>query len=446
LAFSSKKINAIFIFLIILVFSLSLFLRTTNYKNEPLGKFFLNKKFGVITDAEVMVHPIYVFLLYDNVKPSKHKYLAYHGNGIYPSFPAPMFIIPYSIAKILHVNPLNYLRFLQNFSIFIHFLCCILIYYLIIEFINEKGWKSGLVAFLTTIIYIFNTNSLNSHMNVYWAHQLTQPIYFLLLYLFVKYKSSIGYKSLGGLTFLYPYITWTGYTFNVGLFLYYFVLSMKNRFDKKWLIRMGIVVSASVLAFTVNMLHFMTRISAHDYIYALCVRAGYRSILHYGGLDFWCFFANSLIIDYGVYFILCIILCFILYKTNKSYFTDKKFSFSVIALTCFPLLESVVLLQHDFVYNFGRLKFAVPLMLVFALISYGLIKQGTKWVVFLITGVIIASSVHFYLYSQIYNPKNFPLYKGDCIKCMLQQCGVEKKCQFSLDKINNIRKIRDKIR
>jgi hypothetical protein len=113
-------------------------------------------------------------------------------------------------------------------------------------------------------------------------------------------------------------------------------------------------------------------------------------------------FLIGLATDAGAYIALA--LGFLLAYGRRWWHSSR---WTLITITLFPLLESILLLEHDTVYTFGRLKYFIPLILILALGSYEFLKdaKNKQRSIATLAGLFtIAAIIHIFLFLAIYTP------------------------------------------
>lgn len=437
--FNSKIFNTRNVILfILLLFSVSIVLRLKPLMTQPLGKGFWNYKYQVWTNTEVFCHDIFVMLNYAKYPAKDHLYTSIGATDlhnkrnpelfVYTSFPSLFFIAPYLTARLLHLSPGH--LFFQIFSLCIHLLCSILIYFMTIEFLGRPKTNSSVfLGLCAASVYIFSTNTLHNHMNTYWSHQFLQPFYIFAIFLIAKYRDKISYPWLIAISFFIPLITWTGYWISLAVALYY--LGMKRKgFDVSWW-KISIPCFVPFLAFGVNLLHVLTVLDPKQYFANLFLRASIRSsftLSHYEQNTAQ-LFLQSLLSDYGFYFLLLLILIFSsrLIAKDKFYSLFKeKWSQVLMALVFLvPCFESALLIEHDYVYGFSRLKFIIPLILAISLFANLILESKPRIISYVCLLLLFTSAAysHVRIYKQIHRSS----YKEYTKSTELEQIEVELK-------------------
>lgn len=136
------------------------------------------------------------------------------GDYYYVSYPPFAFIAPYYAIKLTGggFTVFN----LQLFSLLIHFLSAVLLFFLLLELRNKKLSRDVFIpAWLAYLLYLFSAGNLWFHANVYFVDAFMQMFVFLQLYVYLRiWKSDhVSYRSLLALslvTFLAIYTEWLG--------------------------------------------------------------------------------------------------------------------------------------------------------------------------------------------------------------------------------------------
>ncbi len=347
---------------LVLLFALSILIRAPWFNLDYMGQMrYTGERF---TNTEVFSHLNYVFNVYDKYSVQEHLFASYIGpdpsflqsrfipEAIYTSFPPTLFAIPYILFHFLgHHSFLD----MQIFNLAIELICILLIYYLAFLLTKNK-----LISVLGATLYLFMTGTLQNHMNVYWAHQLLQPFFFVSLILFVRRRGLLKWWEALMIGFILSIITWTGVMAVVGFLLYggYKFFKSRNRAYLNYLYMLGGAIGALGLILTQNL--FVTGSNVQGYAHQLTRRAEARSIT--GNVLTMLFnFFRSLFIDCGGTFL---IVGWLALKEKL-----KGFEWEVMFVASFPVLESFVLLEHDTAYGFGRLKWLFPFILLFCILG-----------------------------------------------------------------------------
>ncbi|WP_410641240.1 hypothetical protein [Amycolatopsis sp. lyj-346] len=339
--------------------------------------------------------------VYAEYPASVHKFAAYIGADpkflvnkaapeltVYTSFPPTHFVALYGTLKVLGA-PFTYLN-QQLFSLAIHLMCAILMYYLCRLLTRDK-----VIAVLGAAMYIFATGTMWYHMNVYWAHQLLMPVFLVALIVFVRRKGLMKWWESAGIGFAMSIIAWTGALAAVGFTAYgiYKFLTTKNRAYLNYLFMLAGMAAAIALAILQVLL--TTGASPGEYIDRVLHRVQARSLGSTTlplAVKAWRVF-SGLLIEYGGF----ILIAYTLALKRKL----QGFAWGVLFVSAFPLLESFIIMEHDAVYGFGRLKWIVPVILTICLLGAKYATDKKRRIV-LIAAVATACFLHAILYLVTY--------------------------------------------
>jgi hypothetical protein len=389
------------IILLVLLFGVSLLLRIGSFSIDPV-KDQAFTQFGRFNNTEIWLHDKYVLDVYDTYPVSTHMFAPYVGGDdeflpregvanlyVYTSFPSSHFVALYGVLKAFG-SEASYLG-LQLFSLTIHLACVLLLYYLIFLLTRNK-----FMSVLGAAIYIFSTGTLWYHMNVYWAHQLLMPVFLTALIVFVRQKGIFRWWQGLILGFLMSIITWTGAIAVVGFASYgaYKFWRTRKREYLSYLFMVGGMVLA--LIGIVLQILLITGASIPEYIDRVVHRAQARST---GAttmtLPFMIWnFCSNLVLDYGGYMLIAYTLA-IRHKLQG-------FQWDVLFVASFPLLETLVILEHDAVYGFGRLKWLIPVILLITMLGSRVINTKKRKIIFAVI-IALASILHSLLYLVIFD-------------------------------------------
>jgi hypothetical protein len=385
---------------LLVLFGASLLLRIGSFSISPI-KDAGHTPYQRFNNTEVWIHDEFVLGLYDRHPVSEHMFAPYIAGSdpqflqhkdmpvsVYTSFPPVHFVALYGALKIFG-GGVTYLG-LQIFSLTIHLLCVILLYYLAFLLTRNR-----LVSILGAAIYIFSTGTLWFHMNVYWAHQLLMPVFLLSLIVFVRQKGIFKWWQGLVLGFLLSIITWTG-AFTAGGFALYgaykFWRTRRREYLSYFFMAGGILLALACIALQILL---VSGASFPDYVQRVAHRAHMRSAAseHMDMFVMAWQFCNSLVLDYGGYMVIAYTLA-IKRKLDG-------FQWEVLFVASFPVLESFILLEHDNTYGFGRLKWLIPVILVIVILGAKLAKTK-KGRIKLGVAVALASVLHAVLYLLIF--------------------------------------------
>ncbi|WP_285745985.1 hypothetical protein [Lentzea sp. NBRC 105346] len=381
-----------------MLFVASIFLRLPAFGIDPMKEFGWTQ-FERFNNAEVWIHDRHVLNIYDTHPIQVHKFAGYVGYDeqylknkedpqltVYTSFPPTHFVALFATLKTFGGH-YTY-KAMEVFGLAIHALSVGLIAYLVYLLT-----RSRLLAVLGGAIYIFSTGTLWYHMNVYWAHELLVPVFVGSLIVFVKRRGLMRWwESLlfgAGMTL----ISWTGAVAAVGYALYGLYKFYKTK-DRAYLNHLFVIAGlAAALVLVVAQVLITTGSNPVEYVEKVLHRAQTRT----AGATSMPFvvmvwrFVNDLLLDYGGYMVIALVLA-VKYKIER-------FHKAVLFVAAFPLVESFIILEHDTVYGFGRLKWLIPVILLIC-IAGAKLSERRKWL--LASAVAAASVLHIALYFSVY--------------------------------------------
>lgn len=398
--------------LLTLLFAVSVGIRWPAF-SMPAESYF-DSTWDRFTNYEIYKHTGYVFSVYDAHTVDEHRFAGYVGKStsflkrenfedlyVYTSFPPTLFVVPYLTFKALSL-PVNLVS-LDIFNLVLQLATTILIYYLLLEILPKRDRKRReLVAFLGATVYIFSTGTLQGHMNVYWAHELLQPVFVGTVLLFAKRKGLFRWWEAAIAGFMLSIITWTGVLGAVGIALFG-LYKFRQTKDKAYLQSVGGLAGGAALALGLVMAQAMlvTGADLRSYTSTIFGRVEARTA---GGSIYQPMlvvrqFITRLFEDYGLYIVLT-------YSMFMAYVRKIKptFAWAVVAVAAFPIVESFPLVEHDSVYAFGRLKWLLPIILALGLLSYEFLggpkKQRRQRI--LISLFALAAIAHTWIYLDIF--------------------------------------------
>lgn len=298
-----------------------------------------------------------------------------NGNSFYVSFSPMGFYAPYLFCKLLHL-PLT-ANSIYLFNCVLMLICAALCSLLIYKALGRKELSA--IAF---IAYIFIPEVLFTQGIVYWNHSLSQVFLLLQLVIFTKLrfenpKNRRWWQILFLIvSFIYPYLEWTGFISNVGFALCLFIegFSVNNNNAQKRRVEYNHVATSKIVllgATTIAALgYYLWRFSkvapVKELISTMSSRASSRLEASYSALlkGYWESYKPLLVLT-----IICLVFALLIKQSRTSIrevLSNKKIRLLLIA-AFFPLLENVVMTEHAIDYTFDRLKFAPFLILVLAI-------------------------------------------------------------------------------
>lgn len=297
-----------------------------------------------------------------------------NGNSFYVSFSPMGFYAPYLFCKLFRL-PLT-VGSIYIFNCFLMLLSASLCAWLV--YIVFKSVKFSAVAFIS---YIFIPEVMFTQGIVYWHHSLSQVFLLLQLVLFHKLAfDNPRHKVLWQIMFLvvsfiYPYLEWTGYVSNVGFAICIFIngFHIEKSGDRKRIAydhlatsKMVVLGAVTSAAFAYFIWRFSKIAPASQIISSLSGRASARSAAGYVQL------LRGYLDSYGPLLILTALSLMTVLAPAAS---RRKFvrmlkdrRIAVLLISAFvPLFENVVMTEHAIVYTFDRLKFAPLVIIVFVM-------------------------------------------------------------------------------
>lgn len=381
----SKKINRTFLTAAICL--LAVFLASCFYRGSAV-----DKKFAL---SDATYHVLLTMQAYEDSGLSVHSLLPIqtygaeynkhinngpsliqdkNGNSFYVSFSPMGFYAPYLFCKLLglpltvsSIYIFNCLLMLVSASL------CARLVYIVFRRVEFAG-----VAF---VAYIFIPEVMFTQGIVYWHHSLSQVFLLLQLVLFHKLvfgnpKNKLIWQSLFlAVSFIYPYIEWTGFISNVGfaicIFLNGFLIERagdRNRIAYNHVVSSKMIVLGAVTA--AALAYFLWRFSkiapASQIISSLSGRANSRSAAGYANLF------RGYFDSFGPLLILTAITLIVTAVVTPSrmkflqLMRDRRIVVLLISALV-PIFENMLLRGHAIVYTFDRLKFAPFLIVIFIL-------------------------------------------------------------------------------
>lgn len=284
------------------------------------------------------------------------------GSYIYTSFYSPAFVVAHAffVMTNLELNLVN----LAILNTVLHVASLIVMVLLGLEVHNRLSRDSEssryssyapLKILVSSLVLIFSSESLLSYGVVYWAQSLLNFTMILAIYLYIKLRHdrNIVKFSFLLLVLINPLIEWTGFIFNIGLIIASLIFN-KNK-----------ALAFKILAIT----FFSGLILVSHYVLAIGVVntiEGFTSRFFARAIDRASFFDLALgyFWSYSMFFVPFVWAAGNVMEKLPS--LDRTLQ-GLIFICFFPLIENIIMLQHASQFSFDRLKFVIPVFVVFFL-------------------------------------------------------------------------------
>jgi hypothetical protein len=220
------------------------------------------------------------------------------------------------------------------------------------------------------------------------------PVFLVALVVFVRRRGRLLWWQGLLLGLAMTVVTWTGGVAAVGFALHGAWKYHRTR-DKAYLGNVfmvaGMVLAVVLIAGQVVL---ATGASPAEYLEKVAHRAGSRTAAA-TSMPFpemaWRF-VNALLLDYGGFALIALVVAV---RRGLS-----GFQWEVVLVAAFPLLESFLLLEHDTIYGFGRLKWLIPVILLACVAGTDLRRRGK---LALVLAVGAAALLHVALYFVVFD-------------------------------------------
>lgn len=376
------------------------------------------------TNSDATFHTLLTMQAYDETPAQVHKFLPIvtlgeegdkfikwgltipdeKGNYYYTSFSPAGYMLPYFFCKLTSL-PINESS-LYIFNSILFAVSAFLVGLLIIKVFgddNKIDNKSLMIGIIGIFLYIFTPETLNSMGIVYW-HQslmqvtlLIQTLAFINFYKFNDKKASFIVFLI--MSFLNPYIEWTGYVANVGFAFAFLIIYRKN--IKQAIIKVMQMAGITILSFVAFSLHYCSTVDFNDYVKALHDRFFARNYTNGVALSD---LFKGYISSFGLLFLLIVelfIILVIVYKGFSFFKVSKLFSDKIILLVLlFPVIENFVMKQHAVAYTYDRMKLIFALLVIICDFIYLISKRISLKPVYALSWVLAVTvalgNIYFY--------------------------------------------------
>ncbi len=337
------------------------------------------------------------------------------GDNYYVSYPPLIYMVTYPLVKLAGIEHAKLL--MQILNILIHFLSCLLIYGIILEYFKRKPGSFFLPAFIAFMIYVFSPLMLTFHTHLYFPEMAGQFLFILTLFYTQKILNrnrQVDLFSLilvGILVLIFVYADWLGflYVFVLALLLV-FTIKQPNR--KKILIT--VVVSAT-LGLLVMLIQYSLIAGLRSLTASLFMRFAERSGFFpqgyfspgdniYNGNTYQLYFLNF---AEGLnFFGLAGIILFIFWLSSPYFFVrvQKIFRNRLAILSLFPaLLSMIIFFNASATHSHYIARIIVPMSLGSGILFYKLLYEGSGIIkvvksisMVVLIGIAIFSLVQYY--------------------------------------------------
>lgn len=315
---------------------------------------------------------------------------SYTGDYIYTSFPPLGFIAPYAVLSMLGLEGNRMTIGLFGAALgLMSSLCLYTLCYRLMVFGGLPSRTSAMAALGGCLISVFSREALQSNGVVYWSHTFYNFLLVATILTLVSYRIDRrkAYAVLFyALVFLGPWVEWTAYFVSAGLIVF---LVRKPSLDPQ--LSAFRVAAVTFLSGALVYLHFVLVLGLVPATHAFLARFLARSAAKVG--------IESLVAGYGIsyglflFVILALIFVYAM-KEREGVVGREKFIYIklVLLVSCFPLVENIVMMQHAAQFSFDRLKFIIPAS-IFIAVSIGYLRGFYRYccILFLIVASVLGS-------------------------------------------------------
>jgi hypothetical protein len=263
---------------------------------------------------------------------------------------------------------------------------------------------------LVSITYLFLRESLVSHGSVYWPHSLAQLP--LILGSWMAFRLLLGHRDIPTIlilllaSFIYPSLEWTGFVFGLGVSLALFMdwfIRRRNQIPGTFVGNGSLAVaSLALLATTLSgvllIVHFAIAIGIENLLSALARRASARSFDYGAALEI----IPSYVTSFGALVPIAVIATVQMWRKGTLPLPNFRPAYFLIFIVSFPMLESLIMLQHANQFSFDRLKLSVPLIILVT-IFFVKMKDRAKPIYILFTlYFVISSNLQIFSHDSLY--------------------------------------------
>lgn len=291
------------------------------------------------------------------------------GDYIYTSFTPPAFLLPYVLFSAFQVEPSVYALVKLNFTL--QALSCFLLYFLLVRLLTIADLSPSVTraaALIGVSVQIFSLEALLSFGIVYWSQQIYQIVLISMLIIvtvILERNATDSRKLVAGLAvlaFLGAWTEWTGFIFNGGLVILFW---LKSRQNVRYRTIGNHVLLATLIAGLLIIVHYALATGVLPALKAITDRFITRS--NHNGGNFYRLMSGY-VLSYGtLIFLLPAAIYFSLRAVGWKRWLDQRgiVGFVLIAAVL-SLGENVLMMQHASQFSFDRLKAVVPAAILLA--------------------------------------------------------------------------------
>ena len=313
---------------------------------------------------------------------SAEKYLMKKGNsgydvfyGYYFSYPPFAFLLPYFV---IWAGVAPSVIFIRVLGLAIHFVCAVLIFYLVNFLTGKKSAKLiTLSGHFAALVYLFSAGNLWFHGNIYFADTLV-PVFcisFLFLFskMFIEEKAARDKRKLlllGLVTFLGVYTEWVQLFYALFACFILFLFSFRQ---KRFWNPIFVISGATILSLSLTIFQY-TRIYALDTILKISMNKYRQRSGQDNKIEKWASMEDpgsmfSLSENYErqygeilnlVFFSILIVLLIFLFSRNRMERIRKNggIIFTLLLSILPGIMHIYVFYNFNVIHDFGTLKFA----------------------------------------------------------------------------------------
>lgn len=291
------------------------------------------------------------------------------GDYIYTSFTPPAFLLPYVLFSAFQLEPSVHALVKLNFTL--QALSCFLLYLLLVRLLTIADFSPSVTraaALVGVSVQIFSLEALLSFGIVYWSQQIYQIVLIgmlLIVTIILERNATDTRKLVAGLTvlaFLGAWTEWTGFIFNGGLVILFW---LKSRQDVRYRAITIQLLLATVIAGLLIVVHYALAAGVLPTLKAITGRFIARS--NHGGSNFYRLLTGYFL-SYGTLLFLLPVAIFASLRTVgwKRWLEQRGIAGFVLIAAILSLGENVLMMQHASEFSFDRLKAIVPAAILFA--------------------------------------------------------------------------------
>jgi hypothetical protein len=426
-----NKIILLEVFLVLILFAVSLFLRWPNIdRHLGSGHEWLTAHTLIqhrIWEEQGAIDNRFRFLFnyareadkfINNASMSDFESDNFHdgnGNYYYPSYPSMAIALPYVLFQAFHISP--DVRNIQIFNLILHLICALLLYF-IVSLVYQSKARCNFAAVLAAAFYLLLPMHMWFSANTYFVEMFVQPAYIFLVFIaLILKKQDKSWKRAKKTLFLFLLALasftacsseWLGLIAAFFLTFYFLIFIKRSAIYKYMAIS---IASGAVLAMSLYIWQYAGAIGLSNFLRYLFNKFIFRAGASESGLsqvDFSVIGMHYLYGFYGLFVIFLFVFFIAVFNRKRARQTHffSKYGFVLSAFFVPAFIHQALFLNFTSVHHYAPLKISMFFILACCLLIGEMMDRkifDDKFKLFFLYGLIIlACYTSFHTYNNYY--------------------------------------------